>query len=84
MEDEGVSKGLIARSIYYETSTLENSFKETLKLVTNPKTGNWTCETLQNAGRLSDAEIEGIKVEYKGLLPPYYYIPQIRLSRVID
>ncbi len=83
MRNEGVSDDLIARSIRYESLPEEDRKKETLKLVINPKSGKlWDIPTLQNAGKLSDAEIEGIKTEHDGREPPYYYVTNIR--RVFD
>jgi hypothetical protein len=83
MRDEGISEELIARSIHYESLPVENRKKETIKLVTNSKTGKlWDIPTLQNAGKLSDVEVEGIRTEHNGLLPPYYYMTNIR--RVLD
>jgi hypothetical protein len=83
MRNEGVSDELIARCIHYESLPSENRKRETLKLVTNSKTGRLhDTFTLQQAGRLSDAEIEGIRTEHNGLLPPYYYVTNIR--RVLD
>jgi hypothetical protein len=83
VEDEGVSKELIQRCLYYETLSEEKAKRETLKLVTNPKTGKlWDIPTLQNAGKLSDSEIEGIIAEHGGREPPYYHVTSIR--RVLD
>jgi len=82
MREEGISDQLIAHSIRYETSSEEHVRKETLKLVINPKTGKfWDITTLQNAGKLSNAEIQGIRAEH-GRDPPYYYVTGIR--RVLD
>jgi hypothetical protein len=70
MREQGISDSLIERSLYYEDQAMERRYKQVLKLVTNPKTGKfWTCETLQLAGQLSDAEIESIRAEHKGKLP---------------
>jgi hypothetical protein len=83
MEDEGISNKLISRCLRYETTGLENHYKETLKLVINPKTQKfWDIPTLQNAGKLSDTEIEGIRAEHNGREPPFYYVSNIR--RVLD
>jgi hypothetical protein len=80
MQDDGVSDKLIARCLgSYDTSTLENHFRETLKLVTNPKTQKlWDTFTLSQAGKISNAEIESVRAEHQGQEPPYYYITGIR------
>jgi hypothetical protein len=83
MLDEGVSSELAARCLYYESNPEENVKRETLKLVTNSKSNKlWDIPTLENAGKVSLAEIEGIRAEHGGREPPYYYVTNIR--RVFD
>jgi hypothetical protein len=83
MKEDGVSDKLAARCVYSEPTTWERHVKETLKLVTNSKTGKFhDISTLQSAGKLSDAEVESILAEHGGQSPPYYYISYIR--RVVD
>ncbi len=83
MRYEGVSEDLIARSIRYTTLPEEDRKRETLSLTINSKTGKlWDIPTLQNAGKLSNAEIQGIQTEHNNLSPPYYFVTSAR--RVVD
>src|SRR5215212_4704004 len=78
MKDEDVPELLIAQSLFYEESILEHRFKEILNLVINPKSGKfWDVDTLRQAGKLSDTDIDYIKVEHNGHVPPYYHIGSI-------
>jgi len=83
MIQDGVSEKLAARCIYSEPTLSEKHVKETLKLCVNSKTGKFNdIPTLQNAGQLSEAEVESIKMEHNGQNPPYYYCTGIR--RIYD
>jgi hypothetical protein len=87
MIKDGVSERLANDCTYWHIHPEEKRARDVLKLVTNEKTGKlWDIPTLQQAGRLSDAQIDQITRGHKqygnGRVPPYWYVSQIH--RVVD
>jgi hypothetical protein len=84
LREQGVSEDIIGSVLYYDKdSTMERRYRQVLKLVTSSQTGQfWTCDALKLSGQISDAQIESIRTQHNGKLPPYYYIDSI--SRVYD
>ena len=79
-----MSEDIIGSVLYYDKdSTMERRYRQVLKLVTSSQTGQfWTCDALKLSGQISDAQIESIRTQHKGKLPPYYFIDSI--SRIYD
>jgi hypothetical protein len=78
MIKDGVSERLANDCTYWHIHPEEKRARDVLKLVTNEKTGKlWDIPTLQQAGRLSDAQIDQITREHEqygnGRAPPYLF-----------
>ena len=76
--DSKVLDELLENNLAYNEGSTERRYKEIIKLATNPRTGRlWDLPTLQNSGRLGDAEADYIRTYYGGKEPPFWYVTQI-------
>src|SRR5215216_3119066 len=64
---------LLESNLAYNEGSIERRYKEIIRLATNPRTGKlWDVPTLQNSGRLGDAEADYIRTFYGGKEPPFW------------